>query len=236
MPHLRRFPTSGALYDGAAAMIVALLQAAIAERGRAALALAGGSTPRGVYERLAAPPLAGELDWSRIFVYFGDERCVPPNHPSSNFRMANEALLSRVPLVPDHVFRIDAERPPADAAARYAALLDAAPPLDVVLLGMGDDGHTASLFPGTPGLDSPDAGPRAMATTSPLAPTNRVSLTLRAINESRDVLFLVSGAGKAARLAEVLREQASGCPTLPAARVHARSVTWLVDSAANPAR
>lgn len=239
MPTLRRFPTAEALYDGAADLVVTLLAEAREKNGRASLALAGGSTPRSLYERLAALPRASQIDWSRTFVYFGDERCVPADSGSSNFRMASEALLSKVPLPASHVFRIEGERPPADAAARYAALLSEAPPLDVVLLGMGDDGHTASLFPDTPDLESQRAGSgaRVIATRSPVDPPDRVSLTLRSINEAGHVLFLVSGAGKAACLAEVLEQRwasrAGGTrPTLPAALVKPESLTFLVDEAA----
>ncbi|MSP55224.1 MAG: 6-phosphogluconolactonase [Myxococcales bacterium] len=239
MRTLRRFPTSEALYDGAADEVVALLAGAHAARGRASLALAGGSTPRGLYERLAGPLRALQVDWSRTYVYFGDERCVPADSPTSNFRMASEALLSKVPLPASRVFRIEGELAPKIAAARYGAVLSAAPPLDLVLLGMGDDGHTASIFPDTPELDSPGAmsGARVVATRSPIDPADRVSLSLRSINEAGHVVFLVSGASKAARLAQVFEQRLAyrttgARPTLPAALVHPQSLTFLVDEAA----
>ncbi len=199
---------------------------AIRRHGHCNLVLAGGSTPRAVYERLATC----DIDWSRVSVWFGDERCVPPDHPSSNFRMAKESLLSRVPIPASQVHRIRGELPPEQAAAEYAALLADAR-LDIVLLGMGDDGHTASLFPGGPELDSDE---RVVVTRSPIPPTDRVSMTLRTINEARFVLFLVSGGAKAARIAEVFEQRRSGNPVLPSARVEpvSRELIWMMDEAA----
>ncbi len=231
MQTLHRFPTPDALYDGAADLVVVRIQEAITERGRCSIALAGGSTPKALYERLAAAPRSEQISWRKVTIWFGDERCVRPDNPASNFRMANEALLGRVPLQYHHIHRIEGELSPDVAAEKYAALLAARPPLDIVLLGMGDDGHTASIFPGTP---DPDPEARVIATKSPIEPTDRVTLTLRTISEARSVYFLVSGAGKAARLAEVLAQRGSGAPSLPSARVAAANVTFLVDAAAHP--
>ncbi|GAO02397.1 6-phosphogluconolactonase [Anaeromyxobacter sp. PSR-1] len=194
---------------------------AVAARGRFAVALAGGSTPRALYEVLADPaaPWRGRVPWARTEVWFGDERCVPPDHPDSNYRMAREALLDRV--APAAVHRIEGERPPAEAAARYEAALrrdaepDGAPPrLDLVLLGLGADGHTASLFPGSPALDE-----RARWVAAPFVPAvgaHRVTLTLPVLERARAIAFLVSGAGKRAALGRLL---AAGPPAIPAARV-----------------
>ena len=147
-------------------------------RGTCAVGLAGGSTPRPVYEALAAPPLAGTIPWDRVQVYFGDERAVPPDHPDSNFRMAREALLARVGLKQGSVHRMEAEAADLDSAAgRYAAGLPAA--LDVLILGVGADGHTASLFPGSPTLE--ERARRVVAATSPVPPTRRLPLTPPAI-------------------------------------------------------
>jgi len=223
---LRRHGDAAALAAGAAELVTSLMAAAIAARGRCSLALAGGSTPKALYRQLAAGS-AGAIDWSRVHVYFGDERAVPPDSPSSNYRMAAEALLDQVPIPPAQIHRIAGELPAAEAAAAYAAEIAAALPLDLVLLGMGDDGHTASLFPG--GAIDGDAA--VIATTSPVAPASRISLALHTINDAGAVLFLISGAGKAARLAEVWRELGGDHPTLPAACVRPGrgSLYWLVD-------
>ncbi|MCB9570508.1 MAG: 6-phosphogluconolactonase [Kofleriaceae bacterium] len=225
-----RHPDAATLAADAAARVEAALAAAVAARGRASIALAGGSTPRPLYARLAAAR-AGAIAWDRVDVYFGDERAVPPDDAASNFRMARETLLRHVPVPRDQVHRIEGERPADDAARRYAEIVAAALPLDVVLLGMGDDGHTASLFPATADLDP---GPPVIVTTSPVAPATRISLALGAINRARAVIFLVAGAGKAARLAEVFAQRRAGAPTLPAARVAPTdgTLTWLVDDAA----
>jgi len=212
---------------------------AVAQRGTFRLALAGGSTPRRVYEQLAATELAATIAWSRVHVYFGDERCVPASDPASNLRMAREALLDRVPIPRANVHAIDGTQDAASAAAEYERVLGLEP-LDLVLLGMGDDGHTASLFPGGPELDVTDR----MVTPSmaPVAPRLRVTLTLYALDNAREVVFLALGPSKAPRLAEVLGQRAGpvSAATLPAARVRPMSarnnargrVTWFVDHAA----
>lgn len=180
---------------------------------RATLVLAGGRTPRGVYAHLANLDLA----WSRVALVFGDERAVPPDDPASNFAMVQAALLGplaargQVPVV----YRIPGELGAEHAAASYAATLTPliGPPFEVVLLGMGDDGHVASIFPDSP--PASDASP-VIATTSPIAPHARVSLTLETLTHARHLLVLVTGQAKAARLAEVLTDPRC---TLPAARL-----------------
>lgn len=200
--------------------VVAEIAAAIGARGRCRLALAGGSTPRPLYDRLAAG-LGGPVDWAAVEIFFGDERCVPPEDPASNYRMAREALLDRVAVPEAQIHRIEGERPPEEAAAAYAGRLGLAP-LDVVLLGLGEDGHTASLFPGTPGLRQ-ETRP-VVVTVSPAPPAARISLSLRALCAARCALFLATGARKAAPFArvaaEAAREAAGGAPAdLPAAMV-----------------
>jgi 6-phosphogluconolactonase len=166
-----------------------------------------------------------------VWIYFGDERCVPPEHPASNYRMARETLLEHVPVPAAQIHRIEGERPPAEAARRYQETLNAAPPLDVVMLGMGDDGHVASWFPATPAADPLAA---AVATKSPVAPHDRVSMTPGAISAARDVVLIVSGAAKAARLAEIHAQLRAERPTLPAARITAGGgpLRWFVDEEA----
>lgn len=230
LPVIHCLADAGALADAAAAWIAGALARAIAERGRASIALAGGSTPRALHARLAGAPVPA-IDWAVVSIYFGDERCVAPDDPASNHRMARESLLDLVPVPAAQVFRIEGELAPDDAAARYHALLAAAPPLDVVVLGMGDDGHVASWFADTPPF--PD-GALAVASTSPRPPHARVTLTDRAIGQARDVVLVVSGAAKAARLAEVHAELCAGEPVLPAARVTAAGGVprWFIDEAA----
>ncbi len=210
-------------------LVRARLASAVADRGRADLVLAGGSTPKRLYERLASHP--GDA-WSHIHLWFGDERTVGPDHPDSNYGMARRALLGSVPAAT--VERIHGEAPPAEAAADYERRLVAARPddprFDVVLLGMGADGHTASLFPGTPICDERE---RLVASVwvERLA-TSRVSLTFRALASTRLVLFLVAGADKAARVAEIF----VGGADLPAGRVGqgegGPETLWLLDAAA----
>ena len=190
---------------------------AIESRGRFTLVLSGGSTPRRLHEALAEE----DVSWSDVHVLFGDERCVPPDDPASNYRAAREALLDLVTA--GTVRRIEGELPPEVAAARYEAEIAAVPRLDLVLLGMGTDGHTASLFPGGPELLE---ARRVVASRAPVPPLNRVTLTFPPINSAREVVFLVSGEGKAEVLAEVLEGS-----DLPAGRVRPEGgeLLWLVD-------
>jgi len=222
-----------ALAERAAAWLVQTVSATATERpdGPVRLALSGGSTPRALYRRLAAEPHRDRMPWDRVAIFWGDERGVGPNDEASNYRMARETLIDHVPVAAVH--RIEGER--ADAAARYETTLREAAgsdgrPLDVALLGMGTDGHTASLFPGTPGLDT-EAW--VMETTSPSPPARRISLTLAAINATPVIGVLVSGARKAERLAEVWAQR-KGEAKLPMARVraHRRLVWWMDEEAA----
>jgi 6-phosphogluconolactonase len=207
------------------------------------VALAGGTTPRVLYSLLASESFAGRVDWPKVSVFWGDERCVPPEDPRSNYRLAQETLLSRVPIDEHHVFRIRGEAEPPAAAAEYERFLRQCfgpepgregPPasgFDLVLLGMGDDGHTASLFPGTPPVQERQrwAVPNWSAETS----TWRVTLTPLVLNAARQVLFLVSGSSKAQRLAEVL-EGPHDPNRLPAQVVQPPEgdVAWYVDQGA----
>jgi len=195
-------------------------------RGTCAVGLAGGSTPRPVYEALAAPPLAGTIPWDRVQVYFGDERAVPPDHPDSNFRMAREALLARVGLKQGSVHRMEAEAADLDSAAgRYAAGLPAA--LDVLILGVGADGHTASLFPGSPTLE--ERARRVVAATSPVPPTRRLTLTPPAIAAARRLVVLAAGADKAVAVARAL---AGSARPIDVPATLAREGVWFLDAAA----
>jgi 6-phosphogluconolactonase len=239
-PDLVVAPDLGAAAGLAAARVVRRCAAAVAERGECALALAGGDTPRALYAVLAAEPCRSEMPWGLLRVFWGDERGVPPTDPQSNYRMAYETLLSHVPVPPDRIYRMPAERPDGAAAAEeYAALLrahlpvstDGVPRLDLVLLGLGADAHTASLFPGTPALRE---GQRLVVSYHvPDLGMSRMTLTLPALNQAGEVLFLVSGASKARAAAAVL-EGPSDPERVPAQGVRpvsGRSV-WILDAAA----
>jgi 6-phosphogluconolactonase len=216
--------TGPALAGTAAELVATLITEAVRERGRCRFGLAGGSTPQPVYEQLA-----GRLPWQAIDWYWGDERMVEPDDAASNYAMVQRCLFGGVDAPPENIHRIHGELA-TDAAVRAYTELLGDQPLDVLLLGMGGDGHTASLFPDTPALANTEA--RVIATTSPVAPFGRITLGLRAINETRVVVLLVAGAGKATRLAEVHRQITSGVPLLPAALVqptHGRLI-WLIDT------
>ena len=229
-PVLCRAPDLTALAEAAATDLADRIACVIDTRGLCRVALAGGTTPRPVYERIARSDLAARIDWTRVDLFFGDERCVPPDDEASNYRMVEQALVARLGAKP-RVHRIAGEEPPADAARAYAAEMGDAP-LDVVVLGMGGDGHTASLFPGRP--EAQERSARVVPARAPTPPVERVSLTLRAINEAGAVRFWVSGEDKAARVAEVFREIESGAPALPAAQVWPESgeLIWFLDDAA----
>jgi 6-phosphogluconolactonase len=199
--------TSAELVETAAARLADVTAESIRRRGRFLWALAGGSTPGALYRRLAQQPYRDAIEWDRCFVLFGDERAVPPTDERSNYRMANELLLSKVEIPAQNVLRMHGEAADLDAAAReYSARLEAfKAPLDLALLGMGDDGHTASLFPHTPALRE-TARPCVATDVAPLEPhVRRLTLTYPVFNAARKVWILVTGANKAERLARVLQ-------------------------------
>ena len=214
-----------------------LARAAVAERGVFSAALAGGTTPRRVYELLAGEDFRAQVPWEGVHVFFGDERAVPPDHADSNYRMAHEALLSLVPIPAENVHRMRGEGDAAANASLYEDELrgyfgDAEwPRLDLVMLGMGDDGHTASLFPNTSALEEQRAW--AVANWVEKFDAWRVTLTAPAINRARHIIFTVTGAGKAERLAEILKGERD--PTrLPSQLIEPSDgkLEWFVDKAA----
>lgn len=229
------FPTAELLADAVARHIIDCAVAAMSSTGRFVLALSGGSTPKAAYTRVASrESRAASLDWHRVHVLWGDERCVPPDDPRSNFRMAKEALLDRVPIPPQNVHRIRGEDDPRQAAADYERMLRSllSRPPDLVLLGLGEDGHTASLFPGGAALGESTRWAAAAPGPDGLW---RVTLTPPILNAARQITFVVSGAGKAARLKQVLEEPSTSDP-LPAQVIRPLSsaghLTWMVDEAA----
>lgn len=215
---------------------------ALRARGRFTVALAGGATPRALYEVLAEGPEGPErgIDWARTHVFWGDERCVPPDHPDSNYRMAHEALLARVPIPPANVHRMRGEESdPERAAARYEAELcdffgtspPTAPRLDLVLLGLGPDAHTASLFPGSPALR--EATRLVAAPFVEKLAAHRITLTPAVLNAAARVVFLVSGRAKAATLRDVLEgEERPDLRPAQGVRPARGSLLWIVDAAA----
>lgn len=236
-PRVQVFDDAEAVARGAAGRFVELGRAAIDARGCFSVGLAGGSTPKRTYELLASEAYREQLNWSKVHIFFGDERCVPPDHSESNYRMANEALISRVSIPPPNVHRINGL---GDAVANASLYEDELrtffnpaswPRFDLVLLGMGDDGHTASLFPGTKALVEPRAW--VVANWVEKFGTFRITLTAPAINHAANIAFLVTGATKAERLLEVLRG-ALDPEKLPSQLIQPLdgSLFWLVDKAA----
>jgi 6-phosphogluconolactonase len=227
------YPDRESLSEAAAALFARLAWDAVEARGRFAMALSGGSTPRPVYERLAREPYRDSISWKRVHVFWGDERCVGFEDPRSNAGMALAALLNATPVPPAQIYPMRCAESPEAAARAYEkelkSFFGAGPPrFDLVLLGLGEDGHTASLLPNSPALAEPV---RWVAAVRPGGATlDRVTLTLPAINGAAEVVFLVSGRSKAAVLKEVL-EGAGDPARLPAQGIHPLKGTlrWLVD-------
>jgi 6-phosphogluconolactonase len=234
-PEVKIFDDADKVAHAAAARFVELGQAAIAERGRFAVALAGGSTPKRVYELLASESYKEQLEWSKVHIFFGDERCVPPDDAESNYRMANEALLSRVRLPSKNIHRMNGVGDAVANARLYEDEMrtffnDAGwPRFDLILLGMGDDGHTASLFPGTKVLNEQEAWVAGIWIEKLGA--YRITLTMLAINHAAHIFFLVTGESKAERLAEVLKGGHGPAMRLPAQLIKPLdgSLAWFVD-------
>ena len=223
------------LYRVAAAQFVTLARAAAQAAGRFTVALSGGSTPKSLYTLLATPEYRQQMPWSRIHLFWGDERCVPPDHPESNYRMVQETLLTRINIPQRNVHRMAGEKNPEIAAAEYEQELSnffqlsegGTPCFDLILLGLGEDGHTASLFPGSEAVEDM----KHLVTTVYVEKlgSHRLTLTLPVLNNGAQIVFLVSGKSKAAILREILGATfASSTP--PAAKIQPVNgqLTWLV--------
>jgi 6-phosphogluconolactonase len=230
------YPDLESLSRAAAALLVRQANLAVAARGRFSVALAGGATPRRTYELLAAPPWVDQAPWDRVHVFWGDERCVPLNDPRSNARLAKEAWLDRVPIPADQIHPMNCEADPATAARQYEAELREffaghPPILDLVLLGLGHDGHTASLFPGTAVLAEAEGWAAAVLVAG--QDFHRVTLTAPLINQAAVVVFLVAGGAKAGVLREVLQGPRDPA-RLPAQLIQPNhgELLWLTDLAA----
>ncbi len=213
-----------------------MMAAARATTGAFRVSLSGGSTPKTLYTLLASDEFRGRFPWARVFWYWGDERFVPYDHPESNYRMTREAMLAKAPVPPENIHPVPADGTPEEAAARYertlqaaygAAVLDPAKPLfDITLLGLGSDGHTASLLPNDPVLQERK---RWVAAVSHGRPEVRITMTYPVIESSRQVAFLVAGQEKAA----IFRAIRAGGSQVPAARVKpVGELIWFVDRAA----
>ncbi|MBI3562375.1 MAG: 6-phosphogluconolactonase [Gammaproteobacteria bacterium] len=233
---LRRYPDLAILSHAAADSVQKIINDCVIESGQCQLALAGGKTPALLYQQLAGPPFLQHIPWGKISCYFGDERCVALDHPESNYRMAMEKLLSTAPIHCDKIYPMVADpQQPQQQAIAYEKLLNlqlpkhhGVPCFDLIILGMGVDGHTASLFPHSLLLLERQRSVAASYVDS-LA-TWRISLTLPVLNAARQVLILVSGSDKADTLARVFHEPAA---QLPIQQLTVRdNVVWFVDAAA----
>jgi len=231
------FPDRGDLMRAAAERVTAHAARAIAERGRFDWALAGGKTPEELYRLLAGAPYAARIDWTAVHFFWSDERCVPPDHADSNYRMARESLLDHVRPPEAHVHRLQGELPPLLEATRYEAELGAVsaragsslvPRLDLILLGMGSDGHTASLFPGAVAVSERKRW--VTATRIEGREVARLTFTLPLINAAASVLFLVAGADKAPMLARIAAEDPREPLPAQLVRPTAGEIEWLVDA------
>jgi 6-phosphogluconolactonase len=240
-PDIRIAPGTQEWGQAAASLILSVSQQAIQAHGRCLIALSGGSTPKTLYQVLTTPEWNARFDWSRIVFLFSDERCTPPDHSESNFGMAQTELFQPLNIRPEQVHRMKGESDDPPAAAReYEATIrrltnspaPRVPVLDLVLLGIGDDGHTASLFPGTAALQED-----TRIVTVGHAPTgirSRLTLTLGVLNHAAVVLFLVTGSGKAQMVRRVLDQESEADRSLPAARISPASgrLVWMLDHSA----
>lgn len=238
-PDCHVFDDLEALSRAAAERWVSLCAAAIAARGAFHAALSGGSTPRRLYQYLASKPFSSRVDWAKVHIYFSDERCVPPDHPGSNYRMAREALLDHVPVPPPQIHAIEADLDYVrERAAAYARVLRTHAPratdgrveLDLMLLGMGPDGHVASLFPAS-GEALCDHR-LVLAVYAQSQKSWRISVTFPVINQARQIQLLVAGEGKARTLAQVFAP-VPGAAALPVQMIKpAHEMEWYLDAAA----
>ena len=229
-------PTTADLFHAAAVEFVRLGRAAIAERGRFTVALSGGSTPRSLYSLLAQDH--GGFSWDKTYLFFGDERHVGPADPDSNYRMVKEALLSRVSLPTDNVYRVMAENPDANAAAMayedqlrkfFKLAAGEFPRFDLILLGLGPDGHTASLFPGSQGLK--EQSRLVIANWVEKFKTHRITFTFPVLNHATDVMFLASGPNKCEMVHDILEGHTT--PPYPAQQIHPEGrLVWMLDEPA----
>jgi len=241
VPDIRIHSDSQAVADAAAAVVLEVGREAVRAKGRFFIALSGGTTPEILYRALASPAFADRFDWSRATFFFSDERCVPPNDPRSNYALADKALFTPLNIPPSQIYRMAGESSdPQAAASEYEQQLrlatktvpSAQPSLDLILLGLGEDGHTASLFPGASILR--DRQRAIAATQSPKDPPDRLTMTLAAINRASVVLFLATGSGKAGVVRAILDPKTEAERQFPASLVKPEEgrLIWFLDRAA----
>ncbi|HLI09820.1 MAG TPA: 6-phosphogluconolactonase [Ktedonobacteraceae bacterium] len=232
------FTNDDTLNHEAATYIVRLANQAIVTHGRFTFALSGGNTPKALYGLLATDPYRSQIDWSTVEIFWSDERCVPPDDPESNYRMAEQVLLSKAPIPAANIHRMPADQPDREAASdEYTREMqrvfgtNGIPAFDLIQLGMGPEGHTASLFPHQPSLSA--TGRLVMPVSVPKPPPDRLTFTPPLLNAARNVLFLVTGKEKADAVYHVL-EGAYEPDEYPAQTVRPPhgEVTWMLDSAA----
>lgn len=235
-----RFVDADALGRAAADLFARKAREAVEARGRFSVLLAGGDTPRRTYELLAVEPQRGRVPWERVHLFWGDERCVPPDSPHSNASMVRRALLDHVPVDPAHVHPVPYGRSPEESAEAYEQDLKeffrgGPPRFDLVLLGLGADGHTASLLPGSSAVDEKVRW--TAVAKRPEEAFSRVTVTFPLLNGAATALFLVSGAGKALVLRALLEDGGRSAAGYPASRVRPVSgdLRWFVDDAATSA-
>lgn len=224
------------LVNQAVSIIIKNANGSIAENGNFSLVLSGGSTPEPIYRKLSSSEYVSKIDWSKVNLFWGDERPVPPTHPDSNYRMARENLIDHLPIPAKNIYRIKGELDPQAAAAEYQTAIktffgDNLISFDLILLGLGDDGHTASLFPNTAALDNT----KQLVVENHIGKfdTTRITLTYPAINAASTILFIVSGENKAAALKAVIEEDNLNnmYPAKGISPVNGNSI-WLVDNQA----
>ncbi|MEE9412597.1 MAG: 6-phosphogluconolactonase [Methylococcales bacterium] len=227
------------LCENVAKRIIECAKAAIDENGVFHCSLAGGSTPQGVFERLATLEFNSQIDWQKTQIWFGDERCVPADHPDSNYRMANQVLLSQVPIPENNIHRIQGELEPVQAAQLYeneisqylSSLDNGIPVFDLMLQGLGPDGHTASLFPGTPALKVDDHAVTAVYVEK--LDSWRVSVTFPVLNAAHNLLFLVAGVGKAEVIRDIFQKNSSTRQLYPVEMLGSTArIEWFLDEEA----
>lgn len=240
---IRVYEDIRSLSRAAASLVLERALEAVAGRGRFSLALAGGGTPRTLYETLSAPPYLHDMPWPRVLVFWGDERCVPPDNPESNYAMAREALLDRAALPAENVFRMTGEvRPYSSAALEYETTLRGLflragfPRFDLVLLGIGTDGHVASLFPGSPALEERERWVLETEAPAGYSTRDRLTLSLPVLNSARTVIVLAAGENKRPVLKKVFDTPSPGDNNLPASllRPFDGELIWLLDHSAAP--
>ena len=226
------------LSRGAATLVVKQARQRVAERGTFTLVLSGGKTPLGLYEMLGQPPYLSQMPWAQTHFFWGDERCVPPDRPDSNFGAAHATMVSKAPIPPDNIHRMRGEMPPQEGADAYQLELHdffvpldgEFPQFDLILLGMGANGHVASLFPGSPVLEGDHHWVMAVPPSGD-PPLARLTLTLPVFNHAREILFLISGENKREAIHKVLADP-ENAGDYPATRVHPRErLWWMLDDA-----